>query len=95
MTAPQMRRNECTIDSKNVRLRKPLAALVALLLMRRGAIVSYDEIVEFAYPDPDTQPVTGYLVIQTLISQSELPFRKHIKTIWGRGMTIPVPSDAA
>jgi DNA-binding response OmpR family regulator len=95
MTVPQMRRNECTVDGEVVRLRPTMARVVACLLMRRGQIVPYDDLVECAYPDADTQPLTARQTLKVMTSQHRSLIGEYVRTVWGRGMIVDLPEPLA
>lgn len=56
MTWPQYKRRECTFEGLVVRLTPTECELLSTLLVRRGRVVSYGDIIEALWPDPECEP---------------------------------------
>jgi DNA-binding response OmpR family regulator len=57
MTAPQLRRHECSIDGRVVHLRQTLADLLALLLVNGpDKYMPKEALIEMLWPNPDFEP---------------------------------------
>ena len=65
MTWPMLQRRECWVK---VDLFPQEAELLALLLLRRGQIVTREEIVEVLWPDADTQALTAPHRVDVLLA---------------------------
>lgn len=91
MTVPQMKRRECTVDGETVRLTPKMERVVSLLLMRRGHIVPCSDLIEYVYPDPETQPETAWNCIMVGICHADRTLKRHVRTIFGQGLIIERP----
>ena len=88
MTVPQMRRRECSVDGKRWRLAPGVhRLLVILMLADPDLVVSYEDLVEMMWPDPDTQPLTAVMVIHAYM-QTLRRVGVTIETERGRGLRI-------
>lgn len=62
MTWPQYLRGECGLDGYAVKLSDLQTELLALLLLRRRQLVSWDEIIENLW-HPDTEPINTRRIV--------------------------------
>lgn len=69
MTLPQLRRHECTIDGRVVKLRHTLAELLALLLVSGPKFLSRDDLIEALWPNPDFEPEWAETIIHLRIHE--------------------------
>jgi hypothetical protein len=70
MTWPQYLRHQCRVDGRLVRLGgKYEHQLLFLLLVNWPRLVVYEEVIEWLWPDPDTQPLGVRLLIYSLVSR--------------------------
>lgn len=98
MTWAQYQRGECTYHGKVVKLNPqrtmyPLSTeLVSAMLMHRGQWLSRMELVELAYPDPDTEVETAHKNINVVIHRLKRKLPGLI-VIEGHRYRIPWPDD--
>lgn len=89
MTAPMMRRSECLVDGRLVRLTPGQTNLLAVLLLKGPVFTLWDELIEAVWPDPDLEPDQARRVLDVHMVR----LRKRgieIETWWGEGLRIPV-----
>lgn len=68
MTAPQMLRNECSINGSVVHLRRNWTPLLTLLLVSSPRrFVLWDEMISAVWPDPDDEPENPYVAISQYV----------------------------
>jgi DNA-binding winged helix-turn-helix (wHTH) protein len=89
MTIPQYCRHECTINGFAVKLRPQAAEVLSILLVSDpNEFVAQSELIEFVWPDPDSQPDYADTLLGkmfTILRQSGVA----IENDWGRGWRIP------
>ena len=56
MTWPEYKRSQCRLDGNVIQLRPKEVEVLLLCLLRRGQTVTWQELVEWVYPDPDVEP---------------------------------------
>jgi DNA-binding SARP family transcriptional activator len=70
MTLPQASRRECLIDGRIIKLKPQQHQFLVLLLMRHPEHwVSYTDIIEYLWPDPDDQPLSARWALQKYASE--------------------------
>jgi DNA-binding response OmpR family regulator len=92
MTWPQYQRCCCTVDGEHIYLTPHQTELLAVLLIRRGRLVTREELWEAVWPDPDFAPEIKIVDVQ--ICKVRQAVGGIIQTEWGRGYWIPRPADA-
>lgn len=89
MSWPQYKRGEATIDGHVVVMTRRVTDLLLLILLRRNIPTTYDQAIEWLWPDPDFEPESAY----TLISKMLAKLRKlgiPIDTRLGVGFFMPL-----
>lgn len=95
MTIPQMKRCECTVDGATVRLTPKMERVVSLLLLRPGHIIPYREVIEYVYPDCETEPDTAWNCIMQFICRADRSLKQRIRAVPRRGLIMEWPRAAA
>jgi DNA-binding response OmpR family regulator len=91
MTVPQYRRREVTINGHCVTMAGKRHELLAALLVNRGQWLTYDQIIEIMWPDPDNQPLTALGCIdQALLRLRRVLGVDAIECRWGLGLRMPI-----
>lgn len=88
LTWPQYRRREVTYQGETVHLRPQEMEFLSMLLMRRGQIVSGEEMIENLWPDPDREPEMPRYIMSRLRCNLEQKMPGLVTTVWGRGWVI-------
>lgn len=65
LTWPLYQRHSLEVDGAEVRLTPKVCELALLLMLRRGQFVPLPQIIEFLWPDPDSEPDFSEDVIRT------------------------------
>lgn len=93
MTWPQYQRGCCVADGDQVYLTPTQTEILSLLLIRRGHVVSRDELWEMVWPDPDLAPDIKNIDVQVCKLRQRLG--GVIENEWGRGYRVPLPGHEA
>lgn len=86
MTWPQYRRGSCSVDGIETYLTPHETALLSILLVRRGSLVTHEELYEMVWTDPDNAPEPK--VVEVYICKLRKKVPGVIETLWGRGYRI-------
>lgn len=81
----------CRFHGRSVQLTRKQTSILEYLLIRRGNYCSMEELIEYVYPDPDTQALTANEVITVLISRMRKVLPGVILTYQGKGYLIERP----
>jgi DNA-binding response OmpR family regulator len=76
-----------------VRLWQQDADLLLLFLLRRGELIPRIDIIEMLWPNPDAAPDYESDCCRTLISRLRKKCGVTINVWWGRGYSMPLPSE--
>lgn len=90
MSLPQALRGECRVDGRLVYLTPQLADVLAALLAAGPRGLTWDEMIEAVWPDPDEQALDAEGVLTVRVHQlrrAGVPVENH--PIWGRGYMVP------
>lgn len=88
MTYPQLLRQECTVDGSIIKMSPIMTNVVERLLLRRGHLVEWDEVMSAAYPNPDDEPETAHDSVKVILTRHRV-LRNVVETWWGRGFFLP------
>lgn len=91
MSMPQALRGECRVDGRLVHLSEQLADLLAALLVAGPRGLTWEEMIEAVWPDPDEQALEAEGIISVRVMQLRrlgVPIENH--PMWGRGYLIPI-----
>lgn len=93
MTMPQARRHEVVAGGLVVRLPAGAHRLLTILMLRRGRCVTYEEMVDIMWPDPDEQPLTAMSIIDQYLShlRARLGFNV-VDMFFGVGLRLSTPA---
>jgi DNA-binding response OmpR family regulator len=94
MTWREYRRNECLYRERRVRLSPQECEMLAMLLLHRGQLVSYSDIIGAIWPNPDLEPEYTEKVMHQLSHHLRHKMPGLVRTVFGRGFMIEVPERA-
>lgn len=93
MTWPQYQRGECTANGQRLYMPPLRTEILSTLLIRRGHVVSLDELADVCWPDPDYMPEAPEKNIMVHISKLRALIPGLIETCWGRGFFIALADE--
>lgn len=93
MSWPQYQRGCCVVDGEQVYLTPTQTEILSVLLIRRGSVVSRDELWELVWPDPDDAPDAKNIDVQVCKLRHRIG--GVIENEWGRGYRVPLPGKEA
>jgi DNA-binding response OmpR family regulator len=94
MTWPMYRNNECRYNGRRVKLRPQAAELLSILLMRRGSVVSWVDLIEAMWPNPDEEVEYPRDHIQVVLCFLRRTIPNVVVSRWGSGLMIELPQPA-
>lgn len=93
MTWPQYQRSECSVDGEVVLLSPTQVAILSALLMRRGDVLSAQDLIEQAYPDPNDAPAWEGSALKAHMCHLRRRIGDAVRTECGRGYFVPLPDQ--
>lgn len=93
MTAAQARRNACSFNGAEVTMEPRAAAILSVLLLRRGEILHPTVLLEMTWPDPDCEPDYARKMIHIYVYRLRGLLPGVIRTVAGWGYVIDRPGD--
>jgi DNA-binding winged helix-turn-helix (wHTH) protein len=88
MTWPLYQRSEVMVNGSRVALQRKQADLLAVLLLRRGEVVSKTDLIEALWPDPDGSPEGEEVVLFQHVYYLRRRIPGIVRTHIGRGYSI-------